>query len=258
MKKIKTLSILLTLLCLQEVSADDKSGYYISGKMGVSIQQQQNRKLSVTDTNLDSGVSSTASLNLGGVDTSVFNGGLAIGYDFNTNNNIPIRLELEYMNRARATQSSEHYGIDFNLLVPNYGDNELKYQSKVKTQTAMVNMLWDVYQISDYQLYLALSAGAAFNEVSNSIPYRVFSNRGEINSSDSSIVNFAWGAGAGVSRKINNNFIIDLGYRFLDAGKLDANSSWYTAAFGINTGVTANTNVHVRYHDIDLSIRYLF
>jgi opacity protein-like surface antigen len=69
--------------------------------------------------------------------------------------------------------------------------------------------------------------------------------------------NFAWSLGAGVAFAINNNWSVDLGYRYIDTGKISANSSWRETYF-IDARIDTKTRLDVKYHDFLLGLRYSF
>lgn len=83
MKKI-TAFILAVLLAVPALAHAANYGIYVTPKIGGAIQS------------LDANLSGLPGISLDNNESS-FGGGLAVGYDFNTNYALPLRAELEYM-----------------------------------------------------------------------------------------------------------------------------------------------------------------
>ena len=70
--------------------------------------------------------------------------------------------------------------------------------------------------------YIGAGAGLAFNYVE----YTVHNNTtGAHGSASDNFTNFAWNVGAGVAYNFNENFAVDLGYRFMMMGYNEVDSS---------------------------------
>ncbi|WP_167519390.1 outer membrane protein [Intestinirhabdus alba] len=255
-KKGITLSALLV-SSIFSVSAEDLSGFYLSGKVGVSLQQQADRDLKSSGTDLINGYATHSQLNFSSDTKSLLSGGIAGGYDLNSRFNLPIRIELEYIARDNGSQSLNESHLDFALLVPNYGDNELFYTSRIRTQTLMLNVYWDVNTATGFRPYFTAGMGMANNRLRHQTKYRVINNRNSINMSGNK-TQLAWSLGAGLICHIDENWSVDLGYRYIDAGKASADTSWRSTAFNLDAIMDAEVNTRVRYHDIHAGISYWF
>lgn len=236
MKKIIFTIPIISLISSISLANESKSGVYISAKMGASIMQmsgqfapffyQDNFKLE-GDTHR----------------TAVFGLGLALGYDFFDNFNIPIRTELDFTNRAKA---------DYNFSVT---DNPI-YTSIIKNQielsTLMLNVYYDFKNESAFTPYLSAGLGYAYisqkSSQSNKSRFATNTLWGPYSHASN---NFAWSAGAGVKYTINKNFSFDLSYKYLDAGQGEVHHT-------NSAGVERNAKNKVKAQDIMLSATYHF
>lgn len=238
------------------INAEELSGFYLSGKVGLSFQQQLNRKIAVLDTDLVTGAATSDNLDFGNSTKLILSGGGVGGYDFKPRFNVPIRVELEYIVRNNGDQSRSREHVDFDLLVPNHGDNAFGYTSSIRTQTAMLNLYWDFDTATSFTPYATVGLGLANHRFKNKTNYMMMGNTGIMQAS-STINNFSWSIGAGVAYQISDSWAFDLGYRYIDAGKLSANSSWRETYF-IDARINTKTELDIKYHDIALGIRYNF
>jgi opacity protein-like surface antigen len=252
--QLKTKKIILSIIIAEAFfllpvpsHAQSLTGFYLSGKVGASLQQQRNRDISVLDTDLVTGASTGDRLKFGNHTKSVLSGGVAGGYDFNPQFNLPVRIELEYIARENGSQSRHSEHVDFDLLVPNHGNNAFHYTSSIRTQTAMLNVYWDIDTATAFRPYITTGLGLASHRFSNRTGYMMMGNTGTMRVSDT-VNNFAWSLGAGVAFAINNNWSVDLGYRYIDTGKISANSSWRETYF-IDARIDTKTRLDVKYHD---------
>lgn len=254
LKNIVTLPFLFVFL---STNAQCLSNFYLNGKLGLSFQQQSERSLSSSGVDLISNRESHSQLGFGNSTKSILSGGVAGGYDFKPEFNVPIRVELEYIARNNGSQSLHKSNLDFTLLVPNYGDNSINYNSRIRTQTLMLNTYLDLYTGTSFMPYVTVGVGMANNRLQHQTKYRVIHNVNTINVS-SNKNKFAWSAGTGFIYKISDSLSFDLGYRYIDAGKVSADTSWRSTAFDIDALLEAGVNTNVRYHDVHFGIIYWF
>ena len=73
-------------------------------------------------------------------------------------------------------------------------------------------------------------------------------------SSSTNETNFAWSLGGGVAYDFTENWTVDLGYRYIDAGKVSTSSRVTEGGDSWTTKAKAN----VQTHDIMLGVRYTF
>ena len=116
-----------------------------------------------------------------------FGGGVAIGYDFLTKFNVPVRVEAEYIIRT---------------------DAKFDYNDKSRTvhtpQTLFANAYLDFVNNTDFTPYMGGGVGASI-----------------INAD----MNFAWNAGAGVAWNFAPDWDLDLGYRYVSFGDFEADNA---------------------------------
>lgn len=68
---------------------------------------------------------------------------------------------------------------------------------------------------------------------------------------------FAWSLMAGVAYKLDRNWSVDLGYRYLDAGKAETSGRGYDAT-GAFLASVAKTRQELHLHEVSLGVRYQF
>ena len=128
---------------------------------------------------------------------------LAVGYDFYPQQQIPLRAEIEFALRGNSEKSWDGVWD---------GDN-FSTKGLWNTSTLFLNLYYDIQTGTPFVPYIGAGAGLAFNYVE----YTVHSDRGNASASDN-FTNFAWNVGAGVAYNFNENFAVDLGYRFMMMG----------------------------------------
>ncbi|PVZ89376.1 porin family protein [Serratia sp. S1B] len=207
---------------------------YVSAKVGVGIENTHDYKLSATLTD----PSTTPATNLSGSQSlksdsqSVFTGSLAYGFNLAPVYNIPVRAELEY---------AYHDTADFS-----FKDLCSSCQLSTKVQTVMLNGYYDFKNKSAFTPYVSLGLGNA------SLKTTVHDDTGYSKTKTNN--DFAWSVGLGVAYTINPNFSVDLGYRYLDAGKASVSDSLTNGS----ATLSMNTKAQISSNDVTLGLRYAF
>lgn len=208
MKKIIVMSVLGTMTTVSTFShaADNTNGFYVSGKMGTSIVSTHDAQSTYADNGITVLETKTANKNKG-----VFGGGIAAGYDFYDQYQVPLRLEVDMTFRGKGSSDGRvAYDIDGEQGVSNI-DN------KVRMNSYMVNGYYDFHNESAFTPYISASIGLANLKLEN----KTYEGDDSDHISNSAN-NFAWGLGAGVKYDINTNLALDLSYKYINAGKVDA------------------------------------
>ncbi|WP_111893837.1 outer membrane protein [Acinetobacter sp. MB5] len=220
MKKLTLSAITLSCLTISISghTATLAESAYVSAKVGVGIEDAHNKRYSNSEGTNISGKSGSQ---------SVFTGSIAYGFNLAPVYNIPVRAELEY---------SYHDTADFN-----FSEVCTSCQLSTKVQTVMLNGYYDFKNTSAFTPYISLGLGNA--SIKTTAHNDNFSKAKTTN-------DFAWSVGLGVGYTINPNFSIDLGYRYLDAGK----SSWNNS----ETSVEENIKARMSSNDVTLGLRYSF
>lgn len=232
----KTLLVLLTTSFIPStlLANESKSGMYVTGKMGASIMQMEGQFAPYfyqDNFKLEGNTHRTA----------VFGLGLALGYDFFENFNIPIRTELDFTNREKADYSYSESSF--------FSTNTIKNQ--IELNTLMLNVYYDFKNESAFTPYLSAGLGYAYiSQKSSHINKTSVATRTLWSYSHASN-NFAWSAGAGIKYTINKNFSFDLNYKYLDAGQGEVSHT-------NDAGVERNAKNKVKSQDIMLSATYHF
>lgn len=174
MKKVLmtiTLAFIIVILGVSIVPAQEKTnqefyGIYLEPRIGVDAmigEYISNRDES--DSNVSIG------------------GGLALGYDFWYQYNVPVRVEAEYM--IRSTTHFQNTDRNVRAVVP---------------QTIFANAYADFHNTTPVTPYVGGGVGVAFVGPEN---------------------NFAWNVGGGASYDITDFLKASLGYRFVSYGNIE-------------------------------------
>lgn len=131
-------------------------------------------------------------------------GGVYVGYDFYTLNQVPLRAELEYAIRTNSTTSWDLKD----------GGNAADLKGTWGLQTLFLNAYWDFHNSTAFTPYVGAGVGMGFlrSKYEIEIP-----GVGSESTTEMKTV-FAWNAGAGVSYAFTDNISADLAYRFVGLG----------------------------------------
>lgn len=246
MKKLLGITALTVMMALPGIaSADDSKpmGVYVGGHLGMSIERFSDREQHELNEGITFGFSSDTD--------TVFAGGLSVGYDFDPQFDIPIRVELDYTARSRAEAKSSQ------TVAGSPGDPaalyDLSMKDKITLQTLMFNAWWDIPLDIPVTPYIGGGIGFGF------INYKGYNDSVSDNGSDDEFLsgsanetNFAWSLGGGMTYDVTENWIVDLGYRYIDAGDI-------SKTFKDDAGDdSSKSKLDVTSHDIMLGIRYTF
>jgi opacity protein-like surface antigen len=168
----------------------------------------------------------------------VFGGG--VGYRFNEN----VRTDLTISYRPG-------YSLKFNDTV-----DPIHYKGKVKSLVGLANVYYDVATYGVVTPYVTAGMGIARNTLKN---ITANTQGGFTSFNGASKNNFAWTIGAGASTSLGNGFAFDLGYRFINLGKIKSgrNATIHNITFNNYLDAGYKTH-HIRAHEIMAGIRYEF
>lgn len=132
---------------------------------------------------------------------------LSAGYDFYKEYQAPARIELEY-----SIVESKEYKVE-----------NKKFADVDHAQVLMANVYYDFHNSSDFVPFVGAGIGSAFVD---------------------SETNFAWNVKAGVAYNLYDDLALELSYRYLDMGTIDA--------------IATKRDVDFTSHDIMLGVRFTF
>ena len=245
MKRILGLLALVGILTFPAMAlAGEQIGVYVAPKFITGWTVMDNMK-----TQFEEDGDSPVNMNIGDKTKGTVGGGLAIGYDFNRQFQVPVRAELEYAAFSEVKGSKSG----------NFGTNgSWSAKQKLQVQTLFLNAYYDFHNSTSFTPYIGAGIGMAFLNTKGSfmgddgVDPRVSESTGS-----KTVTNFAWNVGAGVGYDINENFTIDLGYRF--AGLGEAKTKWSTVSDGVDTENWARAKAEDIYmHQIMLALRVTF
>jgi len=209
--------------------AASSNGIYVTGKLGSSIVDIHDSSLNAND-----GFNNQTT-RLDNKNKGVFGGGGALGYDFNDQYNIPVRIELDlaFRNDAKAIQDV----------------GGAKVENKVRMDTYMLNGYYDFHNTSDFTPYLSAGVGMAHLNLKHAAT-NSFGPSNDINQS-ASANNLAWSVGAGVKYSVTSNIAIDASYRYVDGGKVDGTERIFDV-------IDYTTKAKAASNDLMLGVTYNF
>lgn len=163
-------------------------------------------------------------------------GALAVGYDFWSQYQLPIRAELEFAMRGNNEEKDS---------------NEVgSYRFKYNASTLMANFYYDFRNESAFTPYVGAGVGLAFIGVDNKMDIGGV----RVARDDETFTNFAFNLGAGVAYNFTDNLAVDLGYRYLNMGYVESTGSRNVS--GVN--VKHTTGSYLYNHEIMLGARVTF
>ena len=224
MKKIITASAVAILsMSAGYASAAETSGIYLSGKIGDSIIRNH-------DINYDFAGNHSKSADK---TRGVFGGGVAVGYDFYSQYQFPMRVEIESMFRGKSKS------------VGQADDGSVSTRNKVRLDTYMLNGYYDFHNQSDFTPYITAGLGVADVKLNNE-----FSSADTNGSMSGSKTNFAWDVGVGVKYSLTENIAIDASYKYIDGGKADISRSY--------DGESYRSKIKASSNDLMIGASYTF
>jgi len=189
---------------------EDFGGWYLRGDVGMT---NSTTKLHVNAYDTLPPGTSLQQLGQG------FNGGMSwdVGVGYKFNNWFRADVTGEYRSRVNFT------GTDF-LMFPN-GGGPLSdvYNGGYKSWVGLVNAYVDLGTWWCLTPFIGAGVGAATIQTTGFQDSGALIRGGVVQgasyfASGASATNFAWAAHAGIAYKVNNNFTVELAYRYLDMG----------------------------------------
>ncbi len=200
MKKFLTAICLLVLFGLPCKSMAEVNGVYVTPKFLMSIMNTGNNNSSIDYGGFTLFDTSTS------YSQFTLGGGLAVGYDFFPKSDLPLRAELEVLFRGNQKNT---YDLDSPLNL-----NGFEMKGTWNTTTLFANFYYDFHNSSDFTPYIGAGAGLAFNYAG----YTASLNGQSFASDEKYSTTFAWNVGAGCSYAFNENFALDVAYRYVSTG----------------------------------------
>jgi opacity protein-like surface antigen len=176
---------------------------------------------------------------------SAFSGGVTAGYNAYRQFNVPVRIELEYTAYDKSN-------INKSTALP--GATSADFAEQLKIQNLMANFWLDLPTGSALPPYIGGGLGTAFIKYNHAIDYIHSGVSTARNDSASRETNFAWQLGAGVSYAVTDSLDLDLGYRYIDMGKVKSSNT--SDVLGHTISYSSETNVNAS--EVRLGARYTF
>lgn len=205
-------------------------GWYFSGKGGPSFANLNGveAKQSGANAREDSATNAVGAF------------GMAGGYEWSYRYHIPLRTELEFMNRTELT-------YDASPVLDTPGSGALA--STVQNITTMMRGYWH-FPVGSRAWWPFVSAGVGWSHNTVKSQYTP-SGGGAMTKHTDSSDDLAWSVGAGATFKLGPDVMNDVELRYVDLGKAD----WGLPA-GQDVGVSGPG--HFSATEVIFSIRYMF
>ena len=247
--------LLSGLLLVPVMSYAQGSGFYVGGHIGAAgVETNSNIYHSVT---INGSTSQDGYVPFGQERDIGLAGGVSVGYNFNEQFGAPVRVELNYTARSESKMSGKKWDYLYDLEGTPFV--YLDHAEKVDLQTLMVNLWADIPTGTAFRPYVGGGICAAFLKYKNNTDFRLNSTGeavGTFTSGSESATNFAWSLGGGVAYDFTPNWTMDLGYRYINAGKISTEVK-RDRIFGSGTN-NYKTGTKVRSHEVFLGGRYNF
>jgi opacity protein-like surface antigen len=223
-------------------------GWYLRGDVGAGIGHLSSQNSSFNPAVTVDGF---------GVDShdvhSAFLAGAGIGYQFNSWFRADITGEWRNKQGYRVNES---YNDIFGIGCANGRCGDAYYGKVQTTGLFLANGYFDLGTWSGFTPYVGVGLGTAYTKFG---PIQDFGTdpmaAGYGYAPANTNWHFAWALMAGVGYAITPNLIVDVGYRYLDLGKIKSEAIGCGAG-----GVCANEvqSVHLASHDVRVGLRWLF
>lgn len=240
MKKMLASIAVFGILCSASLAFAEQSGVYLAPKFVYSYQRIDNAEMKVEVEGLGS-----ESDGLDSEKDSSFGGAIAIGYDFNPNFKAPVRLEVEY---AMRSESEGEYSYSY------YSGPDLYRESgsmKFNIQSVFLNLFYDIETGTPFTPYVGGGLGVAIIDADGEL--KLSENGVSIydESASNSVTNFAFNLAAGIGYDVNENFTLDLGYRYADFGNAETGDVGFSP-------FEVKGEADLLAHEVLLGLRYTF
>jgi opacity protein-like surface antigen len=249
MKRIIGLMTMVSMLAVSPVgsASADQVGIYVAPKFIYGYTQMNNGNNRYDESHKVGG--GVTNQRIGDKTDNVFGGSIAIGYDFDKKFNVPIRTELEYAIFSKAKARKQFAYGEF------IDDEDLHRGHNIRTQTLFLNAYWDINTGTKFTPYIGGGLGIGF------IKFEFYNKsagpggdgfEGIYSPLNKTNTNFIWNLGAGLGYDINDNWTIDLGYRFVGLGEVKSKKLYD------DDGSTGIQKLDLNQHQFALGVRFTF
>jgi opacity protein-like surface antigen len=220
---VKHLAIMsITALMLHADGYTNTQGaYYISGKAGVSSMAYHD------ETFVNPRINDKASGNSDQTGT-LFS--VAVGRKYHE---MPVRTELEYTKTSEETFTSQWNPF------PTFDQ-----KVSVKSERMMANFIYDFEEVDVFTPYVGVGLGVAKNSAD-----AVQVGSGNFASKDKT--NFAFSLQTGITKQVSDNFDLEVGYKYVNAGEFETGKSQFAPN-------DENFEGDLIQHDVTFGVRYNF
>lgn len=243
MKRIFLLIITFTIL-LSSTAQARQLGIYAGGRLGYSDTRYTKNELqfesgTTTYGDRDYGLSNFSSDSL--------HGGAVVGYDFSKRFDLPLRVDFEIMARSGEDR---RFINSFELTNGHIWNTNLKMEIN-SAYSFMLNGWVDI-PVGAIPLKPYVGAGAGIIGFSYESTLYSQKNGGTTYrfKEDESAGTWAVSLGGGLGFNLTEHFTLDLGYRYIYSGKIEAELTDFVDEI--------NAEFRMRSHDISMGLRYTF
>ncbi|EOD8957338.1 outer membrane protein [Providencia stuartii] len=228
MRKLQLASLTFALISTMgsAFASTNQEGYYGSARLSKVWQ-----KADSMDTSLRPGIGQFVS---GDDKDDFYNASLAAGYQYG--NGWRTEGEYSFNKKAEYTSGSTAFSTSFN-------------HHKTESQRLMLN----VYR--DYDIYQGVSVYGTVGLGVAKVKSSGWQGNAARQYGSNTDTNLAYSIGAGVSYEPIDKLNFDLGYRYIDLGKIESGMNRFANARGIQD---EQMKAHLKSQELVLGVRYLF
>lgn len=231
--------------------AQDFGGWYLRGDVGITAQRAT-RISNPLDTTLDVTGPSYVGTGLSGA------GSYDIGVGYAFNNWFRADVTAEY--RSAATLRGSVYG-QFSAFGNAYSDVD-NYSGNLSSFVFLANAYADLGTWWCITPFVGVGVGAAYNHLANFRDDGLTTFNGLTAGTqfvaDGNKTSLAYALHAGLAYKVNNNFTVELAYRYLDLGSAVTGSSNFAYSSPGTLGTHAWTVNNLTSQDVRVGLRWSF
>jgi len=228
---MKKLTLSLVALSFAGLSASAMASISDEGYYGAARMSKVWQKADGMDTSSRPGIGQFRA----GEDADHFyNGSVAAGYQYG--NGWRTEAEYTFKKKSEYTSGSSRFPASLN-------------HHKTESQRVMVNAYRDYEVYQGISLYGTVGLGVAKVKSSG------WQNRTENQFNSNTDTNLAYSVGAGVSFEPVDKLSFDLGYRYIDLGKVESGMNAFTNVRGQQD---EQMKAHLKSQELNLGVRYLF
>jgi len=187
--------------------------------------------------------------------------------DLGTSSALKLKDEDTYYNKIKVKRAnvyslgagkyfSKNLRADISTSIQNYKLNNTNINQKIQSLALMINGYYDITTIGIFTPYLSTGVGVARNKAEKLTATNYYNGESYTSTlGKKSTNNLAWQIGLGSTIKLTNKIDLDLGYKFIDRGKVITGPGLIIYSNNETTQAIPG-NARLRAHEFLIGARY--